>query len=61
MDMIDTLRALNQEFKDDGFVIDGVFGSYARNEPNPGSDVDLLYHLDELLPIACLKQGKSIS
>jgi len=31
----------------DGFVIDGIFGSYARDEQNDNSDVDILYHLDK--------------
>ena len=31
----------------DGFVIDGIFGSYARDEQDSDSDVDILYHLDK--------------
>jgi len=31
----------------DGFVIDGIFGSYAREEETAKSDVDILYHLNQ--------------
>jgi len=31
----------------DGFVIDGIFGSYARDEESEESDVDILYHLNQ--------------
>jgi predicted nucleotidyltransferase len=47
MKLTDHLKALNNELRDEGFVIDGVFGSYARGEQSEASDIDLLYHLDE--------------
>ncbi|MBN2825168.1 MAG: nucleotidyltransferase domain-containing protein [Campylobacterales bacterium] len=47
MEIINQLKVLNREFADDGFVIDGLFGSYARDEATQQSDIDLLYHLDE--------------
>ncbi|KIM11753.1 MAG: hypothetical protein KU38_06165 [Sulfurovum sp. FS08-3] len=31
----------------EGFVIDGIFGSYARGDYTDKSDVDILYHLEE--------------
>jgi len=31
----------------EGFVIDGIFGSYARDEETKKSDVDILYHLNQ--------------
>jgi len=31
----------------DGFIIDGIFGSYAREEETENSDVDILYHLED--------------
>ena len=31
----------------DGFIIDGIFGSYAREEETEDSDVDILYHLED--------------
>jgi len=38
---------LKKFFIMDGFIIDGIFGSYARDEETEKSDVDILYHLDE--------------
>lgn len=34
-------------FEMDGFIIDGIFGSYARGEESEKSDVDILYHLNQ--------------
>jgi len=42
------LGFLKLKLANDGFIIDGIFGSYARDESTPESDVDILYHLDEL-------------
>ena len=36
-----------KKFLSEGFVIDGIFGSYARDEATEESDVDILYHLEE--------------
>lgn len=38
---------LKKLFIVDGFIIDGIFGSYARNEETDSSDVDILYHLNQ--------------
>jgi len=40
------LTELKQNLKNDGFVLDAVFGSYARGEETKDSDVDILYHLE---------------
>ncbi len=40
------LSQMKDILSDDGFTIDGIFGSYARAEANDASDVDLLYHLE---------------
>ncbi len=45
--LIDSLRRVKGELSDDGFDILGIFGSYARSEQNPDSDVDILYELDK--------------
>lgn len=42
------IKSLKQTLQSDGFIIDGVFGSYARNENSKDSDVDILYHLDNV-------------
>lgn len=44
--IFDQIKSLKNMLRGDGFIIDGVFGSYARGESNPQSDVDILYHLE---------------
>jgi hypothetical protein len=41
------ILTLKQSLLVDGFIIDGIFGSYAREEETAESDVDILYHLEE--------------
>ena len=45
--ILSAVQSLKQELQKEGFVIDGIFGSYARNEESQSSDLDILYHLDE--------------
>lgn len=45
--IVDTIKDIKETLLDEGFIIDGVFGSYARGENRSDSDVDILYHLDE--------------
>jgi len=47
MDTIKTLSFLKKEFENEGFLIKGVFGSYARGDFNEKSDIDILYDLDK--------------
>ena len=46
-EIINSLKELNKTFESDGFVIDGLFGSYARGDFTSDSDIDLLYHLEK--------------
>lgn len=46
-EMFEKIRSLKDILKSDGFIIDGVFGSYARDDFNSDSDVDILYHLEK--------------
>jgi len=39
------LRQIKKKYEKTGFVILGIFGSYARNEENESSDLDILYEL----------------
>ncbi len=39
------LRQIKKKYEKNGFVILGIFGSYARNEENESSDLDILYEL----------------
>ena len=47
MYIFDKIKSLKNILANDGFIIDGIFGSYAREESTKNSDVDILYHLDE--------------
>ncbi|MGE4509511.1 MAG: nucleotidyltransferase family protein [Sulfurimonadaceae bacterium] len=45
--LFNELKSLKEVLQKDGFIIDGVFGSYARDEDTEQSDVDILYHLEQ--------------
>ncbi len=45
--MYEKIKKLKEILKKDGFVIDGIFGSFARGDYTKNSDIDLLYHLEE--------------
>jgi len=38
---------MKQILMQEGFVIDGLFGSYARGDFSKESDVDILYHVEK--------------
>ncbi|MBF0501376.1 MAG: nucleotidyltransferase domain-containing protein [Candidatus Riflebacteria bacterium] len=40
------LVRLKSRYQSEGFVILGVFGSFARGEENADSDIDLLYQIE---------------
>jgi len=42
----DKVKTLSKLYKQEGFVIVGIFGSYVRNEQTDKSDIDILYELD---------------
>lgn len=46
-DLLRKIKLLKPVYEKEGFVIDGIFGSYARGEQTPQSDVDILYHLKQ--------------
>ncbi|PHQ65925.1 MAG: nucleotidyltransferase [Sulfurimonas sp.] len=46
--ILDKIKSLKSTLENDGFIIDGVFGSYARGENTKDSDVDILYHLNDI-------------
>lgn len=41
--IINQIKALKNKYEDEGIQIVGVFGSVARNEDTPDSDVDVLF------------------
>jgi predicted nucleotidyltransferase len=46
-ELLDKIKSLKESLKVDGFIIDGVFGSYAREDYTQNSDLDILYHLED--------------
>lgn len=46
-ELLDKIKSLKENLKADGFIIDGVFGSYAREDNTQNSDLDILYHLED--------------
>ena len=46
-EILEKIKVLKTVLIKDGFIIDGIFGSYARGDYSDKSDVDILYHLDK--------------
>ena len=44
-ELIKKIKVLKEELKEEGFIIDGIFGSVLRKKNY--NDIDLLYHLNE--------------
>jgi len=42
--ILNYLKQIKPYYENEGFVIEGLFGSYARDEANNNSDVDILMH-----------------
>lgn len=40
------LKELKPQYEKEGFIIKGIFGSYARDEADESSDIDILYDLN---------------
>ncbi len=45
LDLIEKLKSLKLKYSQEGFELLGIFGSYARNEANANSDIDILYKI----------------
>jgi hypothetical protein len=41
------ISLIKQRYQNEGFILLGIFGSYARDEQVTGSDLDLLYELND--------------
>jgi predicted nucleotidyltransferase len=45
-DILNKVTEIKNQLLSDGFIIEGVFGSYSREDNNLSSDIDILYELD---------------
>ena len=43
--ILEYLKQVKPYYEQKGFVIEGLFGSYARNEANEASDIDILIEI----------------
>ncbi|MBI4753161.1 nucleotidyltransferase domain-containing protein [Candidatus Desantisbacteria bacterium] len=46
-EIIEKIKDLKRKYEPEGFVILGVFGSYARGEETAQSDIDILYEMKD--------------
>ncbi len=46
-EILNKLILLKPKLEEDGFIIDGIFGSYARGDYRDDSDIDILYSLKD--------------
>ncbi len=46
--LLNKLKELKPKLNAEGFDLIGVFGSYARDEETPTSDIDLLYQINDI-------------
>jgi len=44
--ILQTLKELKPVYEQEGFIIEGLFGSYASDQASEESDVDILMHTD---------------
>lgn len=56
--MLETLRAHESDLRRLGVSHAAVFGSVARGEARPGSDIDVLVELDENRPIGIFEYAR---
>ncbi len=45
--IITKLSQLKKKYQKEGFLIIGLFGSYAREENKENSDIDIVYEIDD--------------
>jgi uncharacterized protein len=44
-EMMEKIRLLKKKYEPQGFIVLGVFGSWARSEQGSSSDIDILYEI----------------
>ena len=56
--VLETLRAHEADLRQLGVAHAAVFGSVARNEARPESDIDVLIELDEIQPLGIFEYAR---
>lgn len=46
-EILNLIRKKKKELEPEGFILIGYFGSYARKEEKPGSDLDILFRITD--------------
>lgn len=46
--IFEKLKQLKPKLQNEGFELIGIFGSFARNEENANSDIDILYQIENI-------------
>jgi len=46
--ILETIKEIKEKYQQEGFIILGLFGSYARNEETDKSDLDILYEINDI-------------
>jgi predicted nucleotidyltransferase len=46
IEILNKIKNLKPKYEEEGFVLLGLFGSYARGEEKDESDIDILYDLE---------------
>jgi hypothetical protein len=47
-EILNKVLEIKEHFLAEGFIIEGIFGSYSRDDFNQSSDIDILYDLDKV-------------
>lgn len=47
LDILEKIKNLKEKYASEGFIILGVFGSFARGEETEESDIDLLFEVTD--------------
>lgn len=46
-DVLNKIKDIKKEYENEGFIILGIFGSFARDEDTSESDIDILYEMTD--------------
>ena len=58
-EVLKKLKKIKPKLEKDGFEIIGIFGSYARDEQNEDSDIDIVYKIKDINDYLLKNEGWS--